>query len=147
METKNLWGNLDLDVPLRTPATVLKEQANMLSSITNGVLSGDVRVSQTSKAFLTEMYIVAPAINNYEINILDIESDSLVGLYPVIVRPQLGESDQGIECQNEEELTTVLEGILGSKRIKQAIRSLVAQSKVVSSRQNSGFIPFRSQAI
>lgn len=56
MEAKNLWGDLGLDEVIRTPVDVLKEQATLLGTLTNGILHGEVKV-HSGGDFLAEMYI------------------------------------------------------------------------------------------
>lgn len=127
MEAKNLWGNLQLDEPIRTPTTLLKEQASALNALTKGILYGDVSVEASGSWFFITMSIVAPAIDNYKFDVLQLSHK--VEIYPVTVA-QLDPRKE-MECQNEEELTAVLSSILGSERVGRVIRSLVAQSKAV----------------
>jgi hypothetical protein len=128
MEAKNLWGDLELDKPIRTPVTILKEQASVLSALTKGILHGDIEVHTAQvNQFYIKMYIVAPAIGDYYFNVLDVSHG--IDLYPATVI-QLDPRKE-TECQSEDELTAALGSILGSERIGRVIRSLVAQSKAV----------------
>lgn len=126
MAMKNLWGELKLDEPLRTPITILKEQASVLANLTQGVLSGDLRISQSAKEIYIQMYIVAPAIDSYHFTVLDVRH-GVADLYPL--RVQEDGSDKWIRCESEEEFLETLAQILSSERIGRVIRSLVAQSK------------------
>jgi len=125
MAINNLWGELKLDEPLRTPTTILKEQTTMLSTLTRGVLDGDVKVGAETNTFYIDLNIVAPAIDNYCFRVLE-ASHGVADLYPVEVRED--GSGKTVECANEEEFLKELARILGSDRIGRVIRSLVAQS-------------------
>lgn len=125
MTAKNLWGELKLDEPLRTPTLILKEQSAMLTQLTQGILSGELRVSQSSKGLYIEMYIAAPAVN-YFFEVLSVRH-GVADLYPL--RVQEDGASESIRCENEEEFLETLAQILGSDRIGRVIRSLVAQSK------------------
>jgi hypothetical protein len=129
MEAQNLWGDLGLEELIRTPVDILKEQANLLSTLTKGILFGDIKINKgTAGEIYLEMSIVAPAMDNYRFNVLDIKHG--LELYPAIV-VQPNSNEKRIECQNEEELTAALGDILGSERVRRVIRSLVAQSKAI----------------
>jgi hypothetical protein len=49
---KNLWGELPKPETIRTPYTILKEQASILSEITNGLLIGEVILTTKKINFL-----------------------------------------------------------------------------------------------
>jgi hypothetical protein len=129
MATKNLWGDIKAEATIRTPANVLKEQATALSEMTKGVLAGTVRSGTEYNKFKVGLSIVAPALNNYEFDVVEVEHG--IELYPLKVTPAWEKygftSSQ--ECENEEEFVAALGGILGSDRVKRAINSLIAQSK------------------
>jgi hypothetical protein len=84
MEAQNLWGDLGLEELIRTPVDILKEQANLLSTLTKGILFGDIKINKgTAGEIYLEMSIVAPAMDNYRFNVLDIKHG--LELYPAIV--------------------------------------------------------------
>lgn len=128
MAPTNLWGELDLSVPERTPTTVLKEQATALSEMTKGVLYGDVTINLVAGTFEVRLAITAPALGNYRFDVVRLRHG--IGLYPVKVaaawEPSAGEK---AECKDENELVKALASILGSARVRQMIGTLVAQSK------------------
>lgn len=131
MATQNLWGDIKAEESVRTPTNVLKEQAAALSQMTKGILYGKVEVGSRGNKFKIGLSIVAPAINDYEFEVVYVEHD--IELYPVnvVAAWEPYESRKRIECQNEEEFTVALGQILGSKRVSQVISSLIAQSKVM----------------
>jgi hypothetical protein len=145
---KNLWGELPNIETIRTPYTILKEQASILSEITNGLLIGEVINNQNNKYFVKTLRIKAPSLNNYTYSVVEVQH--LIQLYPVFVKnltsapitkatalidslrvdlrhPGLLE-DQGYKkYSSEEEFENALGQILSSKEVKQVISGLLAQ--------------------
>jgi hypothetical protein len=145
---KNLWGELPNPETIRTPYTILKEQASILSEITNGLLIGEVINSQKDKFFVKILRIKAPALNNYTYSVVEVQHT--IKLYPVFVKnltsdPITNATDfiqsltvdlkgsgflenQGYKkYSSEEEFENALGQILSSKGVKHAISALLAQ--------------------
>ncbi|AFZ17530.1 hypothetical protein [Allocoleopsis franciscana] len=145
---KNLWGELPNPETIRTPYAILKEQASLLSEITNGLLIGEVINSQNGKFFVKILRIKAPSLNNYTYSVVEVQH--LIQLYPVFVKnltsdPLTNATDfiqslmgdlkgygllekQGYnKCSSEEEFENALGEILSSQEVKQVISALLAQ--------------------
>lgn len=145
---KNLWGELPKTETIRTPYTILKEQASILSEITNGLLIGEVINSQNDKFFVKILRIKAPSLNNYTYSVVEVQH--LIQLYPVFIKNLTSEpitkatalidslrfdvripgllEDQGYKKYvSEEEFENALGQILSSKEVKQVISALLAQ--------------------
>lgn len=128
MATQDLWGDLPLEENIRTPVTVLREQAALLGEKTRQVLQGDVRVHHSIglKDFEAEFFITAPALDDYSYRLFSIQ-------YPVTMYPlRISESITGmppIEYPSEESFVNALRIILSHPEVKKIISSLVAQSK------------------
>lgn len=145
---KNLWGELPNPETIRTPYTILKEQASILSEITNGLLIGEVINNQKDEFFVKTLRIKAPSLNNYTYSVVEVQH--LIKLYPVFVknltsdpitkatdlidslRVNLGHSslleDPGYKkYSSEEEFENALGQILSSQEVKRVISSLLAQ--------------------
>ena len=131
MPSKNLWGDLESLKPFRTPTTVLKEQAGSLSSATNGVLRGKVGIDRTTNRFEIVLSIVAPALNNYEFNVVYVRHG--IEVYPADVKASYPVDKGGnwLQCKTEDALVIALASILGSAKVKRVIQSLVSQSKAM----------------
>lgn len=129
MEATNLWGDLGLEEPVKTPTEILKEQAVMLTSLTNGILNGSVSVEGHGKHFDIILSIIAPAIGGYKLDILRVEHD--LNDYPVEIINLIDDQRREHYCSDEQELLEALGKILGSEQIRRIIRSLVAQSRAV----------------
>jgi hypothetical protein len=132
MSSKNLWADITSAAPVRTPTTILKEQATALMEMTKGTLIGKVEVnSKPGSDFEIVLSIIAPAINNYRFEVVYVGHG--IQLYPanVIAAWERFSSGKEVKCQNEDELTDALGRILGSKEVTQVIMSLISQSKAM----------------
>jgi hypothetical protein len=105
----------------------LKEQARALSDATKGILQGKVEVGTRGNSFTIALSIIAPALNNYEYEVVRVQHG--IELYPAQV---VSASEARVmKCQDEEELTAALGSILGSEKTSSVIASLIAQSKAM----------------
>ncbi|PYS23501.1 MAG: hypothetical protein DMF72_08860 [Acidobacteria bacterium] len=125
MNTENLWGDLPKSGDLRTPVSILREQATILGDQTNNVLVGDVITTQRGGNIVSEFEIVAPALDNYRVTVLTISHD--MTLYPLLVIRHLGGSN--VQCPDETSFIAVLKETLSGKRVHQIVNSLLSQSK------------------
>ena len=150
---KNLWGELPKSETIRTPYTLLKEQASLLSEITKGLLIGEVTNNQKDMFFVNILRIKAPSINNYTYSVVEVQYP--IKLYPVFVKnltsdkfnileknlmnaannPLMGFVDPGgllvqqgyNKYSSEKEFENALGEILSSQEVKQVISALLAQ--------------------
>lgn len=135
MTPRNLWGELPESTEQKPPITILKEQAEMLSRITGGVLHGNVSMESESRTFVLTLSVVAPALDySYEI----LQAEHKIELYPVSVQAGQRRIVNGrvekptvVECQTEEEFERALAEIFSSPRVKSVIASLRSQSKAI----------------
>jgi len=125
MSAENLWGDLPKAGDLRTPITILREQASVLGDATNNVLVGDVITGRRLEGFRLSLGIVAPALDNYRIAILAVNHD--MTLYPLLVTDLLSGGE--IQCADEEAFKAALKDILSGPRVHQVINSLLSQSQ------------------
>lgn len=125
---KNLWGNLPDPETIRTPYTILKEQASILTEITKGLLIGEVSINnQKDNVFTAILRIKAPSLNNYTYSVIQIEQP--IHLYPVTIA-NLFENRVGhrmARYSSEEEFENALGQILSSQDIQRIISGLLAQ--------------------
>ena len=145
---KNLWGELPKPETIRTPYTILKEQASILSEITNGLLLGEVINNQKDKFFVLILRIKAPSLNNYTYSVVEVQHS--IKLYPAFVKNLTSDpitnatdfinslrvdlrhsgllEEQGYKkYSSEEEFEKALGQILSSREVKQVISALLAQ--------------------
>jgi hypothetical protein len=143
----DLWPN-DLGlVDIKSPLSILKDQAAMLGQKTQMIVKAEVgrgnleyyyRTAAINKEdlkkFLYEFYIVAPVLENYRYRLFSIIHD--VDLYPVefLLDVEIEEEIIGEEVDlrfalSESQFIDMLGHILNSNKTKKVIRSLLAQSR------------------
>ncbi|MEQ9232960.1 hypothetical protein [Coleofasciculus sp. E2-BRE-01] len=148
-KTKDLWGDLPSAETIRTPYTILKEQASILTEKTNSLLIGEVKSSpqieypdrreypgrrevlvdpdsQQTQFFVSYLRIKIPSLNNYTYSVLQIQYP-LPDLYPVWVTSFAAAEDRECECKTEAEYENALGNILSSSDVKRVISGLLAQ--------------------
>lgn len=142
-KTKDLWGDLPSAETIRTPYTILKEQASILTEKTDGLLIGEVKMSpqieypgiikslvdqerQQSQSFVAFLRIKVPSLNNYTYSVLKIQYP-LPDLYPVLVTSFVAAEDRECECATEAEFENALGKVLSSSDVKRVISGLLAQ--------------------
>ena|SRR2546425_151786 len=131
---KSLWGELPKAEALRAPKVVLQEQADILYESTEGQLRGRIDTSTSPPdKIIHEFFVVAPYVNDYSVNILDVYHGALA--YPAKVKNNIAKGPgllgfiPDYECNNVEELEKALALILQSKVVRNVISSLLAQSR------------------
>ncbi len=84
MNSPSLWGNLTVDQPVETPASILRVQADELSLITKNVVKGRVDVANVnvSGTVSYQFNLVVPALDNYVLTLFEI-SHEIQQSYPV----------------------------------------------------------------
>jgi hypothetical protein len=121
MATENLWGDLSELTRVKTPKSILHEQADVLTKETDGLLEGRIDSKGERGSFSHEFDVVAPSFNNYVYSILRVEHD--IRLYPL----QLIGPDGRIECNDEEEFKENLGKALSSQDVRRVLSSLLSQ--------------------
>ena len=84
METQNLWPEFVVE-KVRSPKTILKEQAGYLMKMTKNILSADVETTQerSTGQIIHNFYVVAPAMDNYRYRVFNVSHDVIY--YPLSV--------------------------------------------------------------
>ena len=126
MSTESLWGNLDDLKKIKTPTAILREQGELLTASTNGVLEGRVSLGKHrySGGFIVTLNIVAPTLNEYSREVLRVTHP--LTFYPMTVDSDF--TDHTIECDKEDDFINELGTILSSEEVRNIIQSLIAQS-------------------
>jgi len=119
----SFWAVPDV-ATLRTPVTILREQATALTEQTSGLLVGQVETNQKSdESLIIQLEIIVPALNDYRVRILNYEQP--ISLYPGrisgmgIIGSDLVESEEGF--------VTSVRRVLSSQVIKNVLTSLMSQ--------------------
>jgi hypothetical protein len=128
----NLWGEIDNADQVKSPITILREQADLLTKITKGHVVGEVHVHRNpdtrskTPELVAKLIIRVPALDDYQVAIVEVISR--IKVYPVELRDILPPS-MGYKPPDEKAFLKILGRILGSPKVKNAIASLVQQSK------------------
>jgi hypothetical protein len=142
----NLWGDFREIENEKTPIHILKEQADLLSKMTNRVLTARItrdfsyqeyvkkmrnkgeEISYDSKSTLD---IVAPSINDYSVTILELlYNTSNVDFYPVEVNDLISHKEYS-NIVDEEDFIASLGKILSSSGVQKVINSLLIHVKAI----------------
>jgi hypothetical protein len=125
MSETNLWGDLSTLKKIRTPKTLLLEQAEILSQAPGGVVRGQVDTTQNGDILYNKLTIVAPALDNYSYAVCVVRHD--VELYPCSIYDQ--RTTQWTKCENEADLKEKLGAILSGEKTRRVIEALLSQSE------------------
>jgi hypothetical protein len=126
MASKNLWADLSQLEIVRTPRTVLLEQAQYLTQAAKGLLEGrvdDESIDLAAAGFRFDLNVRVPALNNFSVNILWIEHG--LELYPVRLMARRPVRD--VSCANESEFEKAIESVLSSPEVKTLLSRLLSQ--------------------
>lgn len=132
MSTSNndLWPDGMFSEPIRAPATILKEQASLLSEKSTRRILGRVEAvleSEYDKEYvLLSMRARVPDLGNFEVELLSLSHDPQQ-LYPLRARSR--DMEGAVVIADEEKLVAWLRRALGSAGIVQTLRTLLAQVK------------------
>lgn len=125
MSTPNLWGDIpQLTERKQTALGILREQAEILSRTTQGVLIGEVTNENKDDQLGGVLRIVAPVLGGYSVPIIQV-SHSIYG-YPVLLTNLL--LKESYSCERPDIYYDVLNQVLSSKEVHEAIAALLTQS-------------------
>lgn len=122
---RDLWPVDISTLPdLRTPVSILREQASLLGEKTDNLVEAEVR-SQGDKSsqFVHSFFLVAPALDNYRYRLFDVTHK--VDLYPVTI----SFLNTSYQANTEDKFVDALKKTLADERTKKVIQALIAQSR------------------
>ena len=126
MASDDLWGELPPTSNLRTPAVILREQAELLSQKTEGLLTARITTPK-GRDFVYKFVMIAPTLANYSYSVLQVQHE--IGFYPL----SMTDLQEGMEhlCKDEEEFKVALGRILKSDRTHSVVSQLLTHIKSV----------------
>ncbi len=135
----DLWPNDLATVTMRSPFTILKEQAALLGAKTSNIVKARVQrthgrpLPAPSPAFRYDFLITAPALDNYTYRLFYLDYD--VDFYPVrfvmdeAIANELGiVRGQALNAAGEQEFTDILKQIFASQKTRQVIQAILSQA-------------------
>lgn len=123
---ESFW-NIPKDANIRTPLSILREQATALTEQTDAVLQGEVEALVIDNSLLITMVIYVPALSGYKVEILEYRQP--IQLYPGTLTLTLAQANRRVSVQDEQEFVDAVRSYLSSAEVNRAILSLLAQSK------------------
>lgn len=124
----DFWGEIQAD-EVRTPVTILREQAALLGPKTQNIVEAKVdTITFGTDVFRHSFRLVVPALDGYTYELFSIKHGIM--LYPVDV------VNDGTTYRDEHEFTLWLQSTLSSPATKRIIANLVGQAR------DSGKPPF-----
>ena len=119
---ESFWAIPELTT-MRTPLSILREQAGALTEQTHGALVGIVEADKGKGYVLViRLDVSVPALNDYRYRILTYEQP--IDLYPGIL---YGPDDSISNPVNESDFTSAIKEALSSPRVKNVLTSLLSQ--------------------
>lgn len=122
----DLWPKDINGLPaLRTPVSILREQASLLGDKTDHLVEADVvaRPSQNNR-FAHSFQLIAPALNQYRYSLFEVTHG--IELYPL----SISFNNTGYQVNKEPEFLEKLKMIFAHDQTKKVIQALVAQSRI-----------------
>jgi hypothetical protein len=120
MAIDDLWGKLSDVEEIKTPLVILKEQAELLTEKTDGLLVGIVSQKLSGERFLCFFNIVVPTLNDYNYRLLALSYG--IEVYPLNLTAA---NKPLVECSDEDEFKKELGKILKSQETQNVISKLL----------------------
>src|SRR5262245_6469736 len=124
--SENLWPDDFGEIPLRTPVSILREQALALGQRTANIVVGRVLPGSAPTGRFRHCLQLVCAPLGYQSTFLEVDHD--IELYPADIRLD-GEQDPPIRAANPDDFSAKLREIFSREKTKRIIASLIAQSK------------------
>ena len=119
----DLWPAIEGD-PVRTPLSILREQASLLGPKTQHLVEAEVSTTSNRDNLVHEFYVVAPALDHYRYHLLTVAHG--IELYPLEMWPPRGDP---AEADDEDAFLKRLGSFLASEHTRNVVRSLYSQSQ------------------
>lgn len=131
--SNDLWGAMPPADTNPTAVSVLKDQGDLLSEKTNGVLLGSV-VRRTTKirdrdVLNFDFYIICPTQNHYRYEVLSLKQLNFPEAFPVEVVWDNEKSQEDKIVETMDEFKGVVRDILQSERVQRVILNLLREEE------------------
>lgn len=137
----NLWpDNIGSgSTKMKPPVAILREQASLLGERTQNMVTASVNSVQgpSARPFRSGFMLLAPALGNYAYRLFSIEHG--IELYPVVldvdddILMELPSQSRPVQANSEAEFLDLLRRIFASRKTRQIIDVMLAQSLAVGS--------------
>ena len=127
MSTENLWGEITEQTAGPAPINLLREQADLLTKMTNGLLTGIAHTQAAARRFNqlnSYLSVRVASLNNYEVTLIKVQQPLL--LYPLHITDHI--AAKSYDCSDYESFKVVLKQILSSDQMKKVLSGLLRQA-------------------
>lgn len=123
---KNPWANVKADASkIVPPVAFLREQANLLTASTDGIVQGSVESIQSGDSMRHNLSASVPALDNYTVVLLYATHGQM--LYPTFIdRPS--RNAPTVKCDDQAQLEAAVVDLLSEKDPQRIVASLIAQA-------------------
>jgi hypothetical protein len=122
---ESFWAIPD-STTLRTPASILREQAAALTEQTKGVIVGSVDTRAEAGKLYVILNLTVPALNDYRYRVLTYEQP--IELYPGRLAVSAAETTMWVSIGDEGRFVAEIRRVLSSEKVKNILTSLLAQA-------------------
>jgi hypothetical protein len=116
---------------VRTPLSLIKEQASALAKQTGGLLRANTITFVVGSKLYIHLEVEVPALNGYSVQLLTYAQPAQI--YPGTL--QFSIKGQDVEIRNEQQFVDTLRDVLSSDDVQRVIGSLMAQAQSVRAGQ------------
>lgn len=127
MSTENLWGSLEGLKKIKTPLSIVREQGDLLTQATKGILQGYIKIESQAGSISFSFFIMAPQLNQYKYEVLKVSHGVMI--YPVRVFNSVEQKQSWESCLSEAIFLSKIKSILSSSKTRSVIESLLSQSE------------------
>ncbi|MBZ9817447.1 hypothetical protein [Mesorhizobium sp. CA7] len=123
--TNSFWVIPD-EIKIKTPLALLREQASALTTMTKGLLVGEVKTGELGGRYITvRLDITVPSLNAYRYTVLEYIQPPLI--FPGTLYDRI--RDEQSEAFDEYGFTQAVRNILSSEQAQRIIEALLAQAQ------------------
>jgi hypothetical protein len=122
--SESLWVIPDA-LAVKTPLSILREQANLLTQQTKAVLEGEVSTRPAGSNIELALRIKVPALENYTVTVLTYSQP--VTIYPGLLS-SLARVASLVEVGNQAEFVKYVTTILSSEQVQNVLAALLSQA-------------------
>jgi hypothetical protein len=123
----DLWPSEFGTIGVTPPLVTLKEQADAISSKTQGRIVGQVQTSRHSEGFAHGFFLVAPLLDNYTYRLFVVVHN--LQLYPLDIQADV--INRTSHCDSPEDFLNQLREIFAAEQTKNVIKAILAQTDAV----------------
>lgn len=124
--SESLWVIPEISA-VPTPLSILREQANLLTKQTRGLLRGEVVTRVIERFIYISLRISVPALEDYAVEILTYEQEAKP--YPGTLRSSFAEPKTDFPIKDESQFLDAFKKVIASRPAQDLVAALLAQAR------------------